>query len=97
MEFGLRLTTPGRSQDRLRDAFSRFLRIYEDRILSFDRASAVWAARFRANAVRVGRPRDLVDLILAGTAKAHDLVIATRYVRDFEGLGIDLVNPWESS
>ena len=96
LEFGVQLTTPGRSRDRLRDALSRFLRSYEDRILSFDRASAVWAARFRANAVRAGRPRDLPDLILAGLAKAHDLTVATRNVRDFEGLDIDLVNPWGS-
>ena len=97
LEFGLRLTPPGRRRDHLQEVLYRFLGNYEDRILPFDRASAVWAARFRANAVRAGRPRDLPDLILAGTAKAHDLTVATRNVRDFEGLEIDLVNPWESS
>ena len=97
LEFGLRLTPPGRRRERLQADLSRFLGSYEDRILPFDRASAVWAARFRANAVRAGRPRDLPDLILAGTAKAHGLTFATRNVRDFEGLEIDLVNPWESA
>ena len=31
----------------------------------------------------------------AGTAVAHDLILATRNVRDFSGLDIDIVNPWE--
>lgn len=96
LEFSLRLMPPGRRRERLQTDLSRFLGSYEDRILAFDRCSAVWAARIRANAVRAGRPRDLPDLILAGTAKANDLTVATRNVRDFEGLEIDLVNPWGS-
>ena len=41
-------------------------------------------------------PPSIVDILIAGTAKAHDLAVATRNVRDFEGLGGDLVNPWEA-
>ena len=36
-----------------------------------------------------------LDAILAATAKYHRLTIATRNTKDFEGLGIELVNPWE--
>ena len=97
MEFGLQLTPPGRRRERLRADISGLLTRYSDRILPIDRASAEWAARFRADAVQSGRPPDLVDILIAGTAKAHDLAVATRNVRDFEGLGVDLVNPWEAS
>ena len=34
-------------------------------------------------------------MLIAGTAKAHDLAVATRNVRDFEGLEVETVNPWE--
>ncbi len=34
-------------------------------------------------------------MLIAGTAKANDLAVATRNVRDFEGLDVDVVNPWE--
>ena len=68
---------------------------YEDRILPVDRASAEWAARFRADAVRSGRPPDLTDILIAGTAKANDLAVATRNVADFEGLDVEVVNPWD--
>ena len=96
LEFGLRLTPPGRHRERLRADISSLLTGYSDRILPFDRASAEWAARFRADAVRSGRPPDIVDILIAGTAKAHDLTVATRSVKGFEGLGVDLVNPWEA-
>ena len=97
LEFGLQLTPPGRRRERLRADISSLLTSYSDRILPFDRASAEWAARFRAEALRTGRPPDIVDMLIAGTAKAHDLAVATRNVKDFAVFGVDLVNPWEAS
>jgi len=32
--------------------------------------------------------------LIAGTAKVHELTVATRNVRDFDGLGIDVFDPW---
>lgn len=95
LEFGLQLTPPGQRQERLRSDLSRLLEVYAERILDLDRASAEWAAQLRADAARAGRPSHLGDILIAGTAKAHDLAIATRNVRDFEGMDIDIVNPWD--
>ncbi len=39
----------------------------------------------------------VVDGLLAATAKVHHLVLATRNVRDVEGTGVDVLNPFESS
>ena len=95
LEFGLRLVPAGRRRERLQADVSRLLTGYADRILPIDETAALWAARFRANAVRSGRPPDLIDILIAGTAKAHGLTVATRNVRDFEGLGVDVLNPWD--
>lgn len=95
LEFGLQLAPPGQRRDRLRAGISRLLSGYSDRILHLDRTAAEWSARFRADAVRSGRPPDLVDILIAGIAKAHDLAVATRNVRDFEHLDIEVVNPWD--
>ena len=95
LEFGLRLMPQGQRRERLRLDVSRFLEIFADRILPVSETGAVWAARLRANAVMSGRPPDLIDMLIAGTAKAHDLAVATRNVRDFEGLGVEVVNPWQ--
>ena len=43
-----------------------------------------------------GRPRPVIDSVLAATSLEHDLVFVTRNVRDYEGLGLTLVNPWDS-
>ena len=94
LEFGLYLAPPGRRRERLQAALARFLGAYERRILHLDRACADWAARLRADAVRSGRPADLADMLIAGTALAHNLVVATRNVRDFEGVNVAVVNPW---
>lgn len=95
LEFGLQLAPRGQRRDRLRAGISRFLAGYSDRILHLDREAAEWAARFRADAIRSGRPPDLVDILIAGIARAHDLAVATRNVRDFEHLDIDVFNPWD--
>ena len=42
-----------------------------------------------------GRPRPVVDAVLAATAFKHDLVLVTRNVRDYEDSGITILNPWE--
>ncbi len=95
LEFGLQLLPAGQRRDRLAAAHERILRAYGERILAMDRPAAEWAARFRADARRIGRVLDLGDALIAGTARANDLAIATRNVRDFEGLDVEVVNPWE--
>ena len=95
LEFGLRLLPRGRRRDALRGVLSEFVRHYEDRILPVDENAAVWAARFRAEAREQGCPLDLGDALIAGTAKACDLSVATRNATDFGGLELVLTNPWE--
>ena len=66
-----------------------------DRILPLERAGAEWAALYRAQARRDGRTLRLSDALIAGIARANDLTVATRNVRDFEGLDVEVFNPWE--
>ena len=95
LEFGLLLLPEGQRQDMLRTALSAFIAAYDDRILPLDSAAAEWAARFLAHARRSGEALDLGDALIAGTAKANDLVIATRNTKDFDYMDIEVVNPWE--
>ena len=96
LEFGLRLLPPGERHDGLRKVLDGVVTRYEDRILPVGTAAAEWAARFRAREQLSGRVLDLGDALIAGTAKTHDLAVATRNVRDFDRLGIDVTNPWET-
>ena len=56
---------------------------------------AEWAALFLVQANRAGRLLRISDALIAGIAKANDLTIATRNVRDFDGLDVAVFNPWE--
>ena len=86
---------PGRRRDSLRDWLSDLVVEYADRILPVGRREAEWAALLRAQARRSGRVLRLADALIAGTARANDLAIATRNIRDFDNLGIAITNPWD--
>ena len=42
-----------------------------------------------------GTPLNTADGMIAATALEHDLTIVTRNVKDFAGLGVVLLNPWD--
>lgn len=96
LEFGLNLLPPGRRRNRIRAALSALIMEYGDRVLPLDRPEAEQAAALRAQARRSGRVLHLADALIAGTAKVHDLAVATRNVADFEGLSVTVINPWEA-
>lgn len=39
--------------------------------------------------------RNEVDALIAATALVHDLAVVTRNVRDFEGAGVVVIDPWQ--
>jgi predicted nucleic acid-binding protein len=95
LELGVRLLTEGRRRDRLRAWLSQLVLNFAARILPVERKEAEQAAALQAKAHRTGKGLQLADALIAGTAATHDLVVATRNVRDFDGLGIDVFNPWQ--
>ncbi len=43
-----------------------------------------------------GRPdHHLEDMMIAATSRVHDLVVATRNQKDFEALGVAIINPFK--
>ena len=97
MEYGLATLPQGQRLEALRVLHADILAAFGDRLLSLDQSAARWAAELRAQARHAGRAVDVGDALIAGTAKAHGLAIATRNVRDFDGMDIDVVNPWDYS
>lgn len=67
---------------------------FEGRVLPFDYEAAVLWGRLMGAADRAGRPRSAADGQIAATARRYGLTLATRNVRDFAGMGVDLINPW---
>lgn len=97
LEFGLQLLPSGQRRDGLRATLLEVIARHDDRILPVGRSAATWAARFRGEAQRSGRTLDLGDALIAGTAKASDLALATRNTADFRNLNLCVTIPWDYS
>lgn len=95
LEYGLARMPPSRRRDRITSFVADVERRYGERILDLDRVRAREGARIRAQAERAGRTIGIADALIAGTARAEGIPLATRNVRHFEGFGIQLLNPWE--
>lgn len=63
---------------------------FSSRILPVDEAVALRAAGLHVPDRRPDR-----DAFVAATALVHGMTVVTRNVRDFEGTGVKLLNPWE--
>lgn len=97
LELGLQLLPQGQGRDGLRRTLGELSSEFGDRILPLGRREAEWAARLKAQARLAGQsPRDR-DALVAGTAKAHDLVIAAPAGQDFDGLDIAMTDPWQTA
>jgi hypothetical protein len=95
IRFGIQLLPPSRRRNALEEAFVTMLRDdLSGRIAAFDSAAADEAAALAARRQRRGRPVDLRDTQIAGIALARRASLATRNVRHFDGLNVNVVNPW---
>ena len=61
------------------------------RVLSIDEQVA---DRWGQLVAAAGRPLPAIDSLLAATALVHGLTLVTRNAKDFEGLGLAVINPW---
>jgi predicted nucleic acid-binding protein len=64
------------------------------RVLPFDNRAAHCFAELRALKRSRGQAIPIMDAMIAAIALAHAMTLATRNVRDFEGLGVPLVDPF---
>ena len=94
---GLLLLPEGRRRAGLMAAFDQALaELFVNRILPFDREAAEQSARIQADRIRRGINKETRDTQIAGIAMSRRATLATRNARDFQDLGIPLVDPWEA-
>jgi toxin FitB len=93
--YGIELLPKGKRRDGLlSEAEAMFAEDFAGRILAFDEQSARVFAEIAAGRRSLGRPITEFDAQIASIARAKGATLATRNTSDFEGCGIQVVNPW---
>lgn len=88
----------------LRDKSERYMRAlkamvegsYRSKILPCDQPSAMKFGEIVALREALGRPIGPIDAMIAAICLVHGAALATRNVRDFDGLDLRLINPFEA-
>jgi predicted nucleic acid-binding protein len=95
--FGIALLPSGRRRQAVEAAFGSLVTAdLGNRVLDFDSAAAVEAATLAAARQKSGRPVDMRDTQIAGIALARRATLATRNIKHFQGLKVQVVNPWDT-
>ena len=74
----------------------QLLELFHGQILPVTQAIAKRWGAIDGQRQMAGRPLSVPDGMIAATAFEHDLTVVTRNVKDFEGLGVAILNPWET-
>ena len=91
---GVTLMPEGKKRKALDRQMDAIVEAYRDRILPFDERAAPYYGRVLLSARRSGKPIMTADAMIAATALAHGMRVATRDAGDFAGAGVELINPW---
>jgi predicted nucleic acid-binding protein len=97
LRHGVALMPDGRRRATLSAAVAEMLEIdFGGRILPFDSPAAIAFAQIAAERRLAGRPISQLDAQIAAIARSRAAAMATRNVGDFEGCGVEVINPWRT-
>src|SRR5665213_1907917 len=92
---GIVLRSPGKRREELEAWIETDLSIlFSGRILSVTRSIAERWGVLEGRQQLAGKPLNVPDGQIAATALEHGLTLVRRNVKDFERLGVSILNPW---
>ena len=95
LRYGAAILPTGRRRETLVSEIETMLRdAFENRVLPFDSDAARAYADIAVVRRSAGRPVAPADCQIAAIAQSRKMAVATRNVRDFENMGIHVVDPW---
>ncbi len=97
IRYGIARLPPGRRRDSLTARVTIFLETgFHGQILAFDSECAAQYGPFRHRREAAGHPVATPDAMIAATALAYGAsAIVTRNRRDFDGSGMNVIDPWQ--
>lgn len=93
--FGAHAHPDPEQRRRLLAATDALLLRCKSKFVAFDESDALLHGQLSGEAARAGRTLPARDSMIAAMAIIRNLPVATRNVKDFEGLGLTLINPWK--
>ena len=92
---GIAFLPKGRRRRGIAEAADRaFGGLFAGRVLPFDSEAARAYAEVATARRAAGRPISQADGQIAAIARSRGMAVATRNVRDFDHMEIDLIDPW---
>ena len=92
---GISRMPPGRRRDQLAAQWDLLEGQWLGTFLPMGMPAARITGAVSAKRRTMGRPISMADACVAGICLAHEARLATRNTRDFEGVGLALIDPWE--
>lgn len=93
---GIAVLPSGHRRDKLERAAEEFFGGMAEHTLPFNWSAADAYGQIVAERQRQGMPVAVLDAQIAAIARCARAKLATRNVKDFEGLGLVLINPYDS-
>ena len=93
---GLSILPDSKRRIRLEDWFeNNLVPLFAGRILAVTQNVAERWGVLDGRRQLSGRPLNTADGLIAATALEHGLTLVTRNVKDYDDLGVTILNPWE--
>jgi toxin FitB len=93
--YGVSRLVPGKRRREIEEWLAQTEHYFTDRLLTVDRDIARLWGEITAKSAELGHTLHAADGLIAATALRHGLSVMTRNTKDFDTVGVKLVNPWE--
>lgn len=94
IRYGIARLPDGRRKQVLLAAADEIFSAFADQIVPVDAMAAGQYAVIASNRERAGKPIASFDALIAAVCRSQSAALATRNVADFEGAGIEIIDPW---
>jgi toxin FitB len=95
IRYGIALAAAADKRSYLESWLSGLQSRYYGQTLEFGAGAAHCYGQIAARPEVKAREPQVIDMLIAAQAQHHGIPIATRNLKDFDWIGVELVNPWE--
>ena len=96
LSLGVEILPEGHKKIRLQRNLGMLFADYQTSVADFDREAAQLYGVLIAKRRSSGHPLNTEDAMIAAICLSQDMALATRNVKDFDGLGLTIINPWDA-